>query len=112
LPGLEISSNIEHLNVLKRLRLRAFYQINCDEFMDICESTIKESTLTSKRKHMSLLAEFIVYILNKNPALIDDYSQMKRISLKQYLNITQWVPVMLERPHSYPLTLTWQGKRS
>jgi predicted DNA-binding protein (MmcQ/YjbR family) len=59
---------------------------------------------------MFLLADFIIDILNQNPKLIDDYSQTERINLKQYLNITQWIPVMLERPHSYPTTLTWQGK--
>ena len=48
--------------------------------------------------------------LNQNSKLIDEYSQTKRISLKQYLNITQWIPVMIERPHwlSHRL-LTWQG---
>jgi hypothetical protein len=59
---------------------------------------------------MLLLADFIIDILNQNIKLIDEYSQTKRISLKQYLNITQWIPVMMERPHGYPLTLTWQGK--
>ncbi|CAF4694642.1 unnamed protein product, partial [Rotaria sp. Silwood2] len=41
--------------------------------------------------------------------LIDEYSQTKQITLRQYLNNTPWVPVMLEKPHGYPSTLTWQG---
>ena len=110
LPSLEICSNNDHLNFLKHLKLRQFYDVKCDEFIEICESTIKEVAMTNKRFLMFLLADFIVDILNQNPKLIDEYSQTKRISLKQYLNITQWMPVMLERPHAYPATLTWQGK--
>ncbi|CAF3425408.1 unnamed protein product [Rotaria sp. Silwood1] len=109
LPSIEICSINEHLILLKHLKLRQYYDIKCDELIDICELTIKESTTTGKRSLMFLLADFIIDILNQNPKLVDDYSQTKRISLKQYLNITQWIPVMLERPHSYPSTLTWQG---
>jgi len=109
LPSLEICSNTEHLNFLKHLKLRQFYDLKADEFIDICELTIKEASVTGKRSLMFLLSDFIVDILNQNPKLIDEYSQIKRISLKQYLNITQWMPVMLERPHGYPSTLTWQG---
>ena len=110
LPSVEICSMNEHLTLLKHLKLKQFYDIKSDELIDICELTIKESSTTGKRSLMFLLADFIIDILNQNPKLIDDYSQTKRISLKQYLNITQWIPVMLERPHSYPLTLTWQGR--
>jgi hypothetical protein len=110
LPSIEICSINEHLTLLKHLKLKQFYDIKSDELIDICELNIKESTTNGKRSLMFLLADFIIDILNQNPKLIDDYSQTKRISLKQYLNITQWMPVMLERPHSYPSTLTWQGK--
>ena len=112
LPSLDICSINEHLILLNHLKLRQFYDIKCDELIDICELTIKESALSSKRSLMLLLADFIIDVLNQNPKLIDDYSQTKRINLKQYLNITQWIPVMLERPPSYPSTLTWQGKSS
>ena len=109
LPSIDICSVNEHLTLLKHLKLKQFYDIKSDELIDICELTIKESSTTGKRSLMFLLADFILDILNQNPKLIDDYSQTKRISLKQYLNITQWIPVMLERPRSYPVTLTWQG---
>jgi len=110
LPAIDICSINEHLTLLKHLKLKQFYDIKSDELIDICELNIKESTTPGKRSLMFLLADFIIDILNQNPKLIDDYSQTKRINLKQYLNITQWIPVMLERPHSYPTTLTWQGK--
>ncbi len=112
LPAVELCSTNEILSLLKHLKLRQFYDIKCDELIDICEITIKDSSssITGKRSLMLLLAEFITDILNQNPKLIDEYSQTKRLSLKQYLNITPWMPVMLERPHGYPLTLTWQGK--
>ena len=38
----------------------------CDELIDICELTIKESALTGKRSLMFLLADFIIDILNQN----------------------------------------------
>jgi hypothetical protein len=112
LPSIELTSMNDNLTLLKHLKLKQFYDIKCDELIDICELTIKESTssTTNKRSIMLLLADFIIDILNQNIKLIDEYSQTKRISLKQYLNITQWIPVMMERPHGYPLTLTWQGK--
>jgi hypothetical protein len=110
LPAIDICSINEYITLLKHLKLKQFYDIKCDELIDICELTIKESTTNNKRSLMFLLADFIIDIINQNPKLIDDYSQTKRISLKQYLNITQWMPVMLERPHTYPSTLTWQGK--
>jgi hypothetical protein len=110
LPSVDICSTNEYLTLLKHLKLRQFYDIKCDELIDICELTIKESTANNKRSSMFLLADFIIDIINQNPKLTEDYSQTKRISLKQYLNITQWMPVMLERPHTYPSTLTWQGK--
>ena len=110
LPSAEICSSNEQLTLLKHLKLRPYHDVKCDEFIDICESTIKDATSTGKRSLIALLADFIVDILNQNPKFIDDYSQVKRISLKQYINMMQWVPVMLERPHSYPSTLTWQGK--
>ncbi|UJR23291.1 hypothetical protein I4U23_026307 [Adineta vaga] len=109
LPSIDICSTNEHITLLKHLKLKQFYDIKCDELIDICELTIKESAANGKRSLMFLLADFIIDILNQNAKLIDDYSQTKRISLKQYLNITQWIPVMLERPNSYPSTLTWQG---
>ncbi|CAF3697917.1 unnamed protein product, partial [Adineta steineri] len=109
LPSIDICSTNEHLTLLKHLKLKQFYDIKCDELIDICELTIKESATNGKRSLMFLLADFIIDILNQNAKLIDDYSQTKRISLKQYLNITQWIPVMLERPTTYPSTLTWQG---
>jgi hypothetical protein len=111
LPSVDVCSTNEHLTLLKHLKLRQFYDIKCEELIDICELTIKEASTVAKRSLMFLLADFIIDILNQNPKLIDDYSQIKRISLKQYLNITQWMPVMLERPPSYPATLTWQGKQ-
>ena len=112
LPALELCSNNEYLTHLKHLKLKQFYDIKCDELIDICELAIKESSsvTTGKRSLMLLLAEFIIDILSHSPKLIEDYSQTKKISLKQYLSITQWVPVMLERPHGYPSTLTWQSK--
>jgi hypothetical protein len=112
LPSNELCSHTEHLNLLKHLKLKQFYDIKCDELIDICELTIKESSssTTNRRSLMLLLADFIIDILNQNTKLIEDYSQTKRISLKQYLNITQWIPVMIERPHGYPSTLIWQGK--
>ena len=112
LPLIELTSNNEYLTLLKHLKLKQYYEIKCDELIDICEITIKESSssTTSKRSLMLLLAEFIIDILSHNPKLIDDYSQTKKINLKQYLIITQWVPVMLERPVGYPSTLTWHGK--
>ena len=110
LPSIDICSTNEHITLLKHLKLKQFYDIKCDELIDICELTIKESAANGKRSLMFLLADFIIDILNQNGKLIEDYSQTKRISLKQYLNITQWIPVMLERPNSYPSTLTWQGK--
>ncbi|CAM2704787.1 unnamed protein product [Rotaria socialis] len=109
LPSIDICSINEHLILLKHLKLRQYFDIKCDELIDICELNIKESAASGKRSLMFLLADFIIDILSQNPKLVDEYSQTKRISLKQYLNITQWIPVMLERPHSYPLTLTWQG---
>ena len=114
LPSIDLCSTNESVTLLKHLKLKQLYEIKCDELIDICELTIKESSssTTSKRSLMLLLADFIVDILNQNPKLLDDCSQTKRISLKQYLNITQWIPVMLERPQGYPLSLTWQGKQS
>ena len=111
LPSIDLCTNTDYLNLLKYLKLKQFYDIKCEELIDICELTIKESTITTinKRSIMLLLADFIIDILNQNPKLIEEYSQTKRISLKQYLNITQWIPVMIERPHGYPSTLTWQG---
>jgi hypothetical protein len=113
LPAIDLCSTNENLTLLKHLKLKQFYDIKCEELIDICELTIKESasSTTNKRTSMLLLADFIIDILNQNTKLIDEYSQTKRISLKQYLNITQWIPVMTERPHGYPSTLTWQGKQ-
>ncbi|UJR25623.1 hypothetical protein I4U23_006975 [Adineta vaga] len=111
LPAIELCSVHETLTLLKHLKLRQFYDMKCDELIDICESTMKESSssTTAKRLSMVLLADFLIDILQQNPKLIEEYSQTKRLSLKQYLNMTSWVPVMIERPHGYPLTLTWQG---
>ncbi|CAF0732765.1 unnamed protein product [Adineta steineri] len=111
LPSQDLCSTNETLPLLKHLKLRQYYDIKCDELIDICEITMKESSssTTGKRSLMFLLAEFIIDILSQNVKLIDEYSQTKRVTLKQYLNSTSWMPVMLERPHGYPLTLTWQG---
>ncbi|CAF1138422.1 unnamed protein product [Adineta ricciae] len=114
LPAIELCSVHESLTLLKHLKLRQFYDIKCDELIDICEGTMKESSSSTagKRSLMLLLAEFIIDILHQNSKLIEEYSQSKRLSLKQYLNITAWMPVMIERPHGYPLSLTWQVERS
>ena len=112
LPSAEFASN-EQFNLLKHLKLKQFYDIKCDELIEICETMIKDASSTNpnRRSLMLLLAEFILEILNHNQKLIEEYSQIKRITLKQYLNITQWIPVMIERPAGYPSTLTWQGKK-
>lgn len=110
LPSIEISSSNDSLILLKYLKLKHFLDIKCDELIDICEITIKESSPNNKRPLMLLLADFIIDILNQNPKLIEDYSQIKQITFRQYLNNIPWVPVMLERPNGYPSTLTWQGK--
>lgn len=111
LPSMEYSSTNEQINLLKHLKLKQFYEIKCDELIEICENTIKESS-SNRRSLMLLLADFIIDILNHNTKLIEEYSQMKRTALKQYLNTIQWMPVMIERPHGYPSTLTWHGKNS
>ncbi|CAF2362730.1 unnamed protein product [Rotaria sp. Silwood2] len=116
LPSIELCSTNENLILLKHLKLRQLYDIKCDEIIDICELTIQESsssstttTTNNKRSLMLLLADFIIDIFNQSSKLIDEYSQTKQITLRQYLNNTPWVPVMLEKPHGYPSTLTWQG---
>ena len=111
LPSTELCLNNEYLNLLKHLKLKQFHDIKCDELIDICELTIKDSAslTTNKRSLLYLLAEFIIEVLNHNTKLLEEYSQIKRINLKQYLNITQWVPVMIERPQGYPSSLTWHG---
>ena len=114
LPSIELCSINDNLILLKHLKLKQFSDMKCDDFIDICELTIKESssstTVSGKRSFILLLADFIVDVLNQNPKLFDEYSQKRQISVKQYLNSTQWIPVMPERPHGYPTTLTWQGK--
>lgn len=114
LPSVDLCSVNEHLILLRHLKLRQFYDIKVDEVIDICESTIKDSSVTTsnKRSLMLLLADFIIDILNQNPKIMDDYSQIKQITLRQYLNNAPWIPVMTERPHGYPATLTWQGNKS
>jgi hypothetical protein len=112
LPSDELRSISDNFTTFKYLKLKQYGDITGEELIDICESTIKESTLSSteKSKSMADLANFIVDILSSNPKLIDDRSHAKNISVHKYLNITQWIPVMTERPSEYPSTLTWRGK--
>ncbi|CAF1133714.1 unnamed protein product, partial [Didymodactylos carnosus] len=105
LPCQELLDNDKYLSLLRHLKLRTCYDLKCDELIDICEHQKDQN----KQHNRALLADFILELLIHNPKLLEDYSQAKRIVLKQYLNITPWVPVQVERPQQYPQTLTWQG---
>lgn len=110
-PSLELCSNQEHFALLKRLKMKKVNELRADELIDICEFTIKElvpSTI-NKRELMILLADFIIDMLNQNPKLIDEFCPSLKMGLKQYLSITPWIPIMIERPLGYPSSLTWYG---
>ncbi|CAF4617166.1 unnamed protein product, partial [Didymodactylos carnosus] len=107
LPCQELLDNDKYLSLLRHLKLRTCYDLKCDELIDICEHQKDQN----KQHNRALLADFILELLIHNPKLLEHYSQAKQIVLKQYLNITPWVPVQVERPQQYPQTLTWQGKK-